>query len=102
MIDPAGAFSDVTQTRLDLVRKDAAQWWKAYTSERGRVGSDVRGVLGAWCADEYRLGRKAACEAVLASALAHGYLRGPSIWPENAKFVVLLHKELAAWGYPSS
>ena len=36
---------------------------------------------------------------MLAQALAHGYLRGPNIWPENAKFVALLHRELAAWGY---
>ena len=100
-IDRDGAFADVTQTRLDLVRKDAAQWWQAYTSERGKAGSDTRGVLAAWCADEYRLGRKAACDAALASALAKGYLRGPNIWPENARFVALLDRELASWGYPS-
>lgn len=101
-IDRAGAFADVTQTRLDLVRKDATQWWKAYTSERGKVDSDTRGVLAAWCADEYRLGDKAVCDAELASALAKGYLQGSNIWPENARFVALLHRELASWGYPSA
>ena len=101
-IDRDGAFADVTQTRLDLVRKDAAQWWKAYTSERGKADSDTRGVLAAWCADEYRLGRKAACDAELASALAKGYLQGSNIWPENARFIALLHRELASWGYPSA
>ncbi len=101
-IDRDGAFADVTQTRLDLVRKDAAQWWQAYTSERGKVDSDIRGVLAAWCADEYRLGDKAVCDAELARALAKGYLQGSNIWRENARFVALLHRELASWGYPSA
>ncbi len=99
-ISPGGVFTDATRTRLDLVAADARQWWRAYTSERGKADSDVRGVVGAWCADEYRLGRRSACNAELAAALAHGWLKGVPDWPENAGFVSLLHKQLAAWGYP--
>ena len=72
-----GVMNDVTQSQLDLVKKDAAQWWHAYMSQRGKSAEDdIRGVLGAWCADEYRLGDKAACDAELASALEEGLPEG--------------------------
>jgi hypothetical protein len=92
---------NVTQTRLDLVKKDAAVWWKAYVSERGKAESDVRGVLAAWCADEYRLGQKSACDAELAKALQKGWIKGVPDWASNAKYIALVHKDLAAWGYPA-
>jgi hypothetical protein len=101
-VSPAGAFENITQTRLDLVRQDAARWWKAYTSERGKPEGDVRGVLAAWCADEYRLGQKAACDAELGRALARGWIKGVPDWPSNAKYIALVHRDLAAWGYPAS
>ncbi len=91
---------NVTQTRLDLVRKDAAQWFTGYKKERG-PGGDVRGVLAAWCADEYRLGQKAACDAELAKALHMGWLKGVPDWPANSKYIAFLHEKLAAWGYPA-
>jgi hypothetical protein len=97
-----GVMNDVTQSQLTLVKKDAAQWWHAYTSLRGKSAEDdIRGVLGAWCADEYRLDDKAACDTELASALKKGYLKGPGIWPQNAKYIAFLHRELAKWGYRS-
>jgi len=98
-ITPAGRFADVTSTRLDLVRADARQWWKAYLGERGKKDGDARGLVAAWCADEYRLGDRAACTTELASALKKGYLRGPDIWPQNAKFIAALERSLAKWGY---
>jgi len=101
-LDPNGAFQNVTKAWPDLIRADAKQWWKAYVSQRGKPYADVRGVVGAWCADEYLLGRGRACERALTSALAKGYLKGPTIWPENAKFVALLHKQLDKWGYSSN
>jgi hypothetical protein len=94
-------LENVTQTRLDLVKKDAAVWWRAYVSERSKTDSDVRGVLAAWCADEYRLGQKAACDAELAKALKNGWIKGVPDWPSNAKYIALVHKDLAAWGYPA-
>ncbi len=102
-IGPHGVMRDITQSEPALVKKDAAQWWHAYTSLRGKSAEDdIRGVLGAWCADEYRLGMKAACDAELSSALKKGYLSGPEIWPQNAKYIAFLHRELAKWGYPSA
>jgi hypothetical protein len=97
-----GRMNDITGTRPDLITADAKVYWKAYTSERGKPDGDIRGVVAAWCADEYRLGQKAACDAELASALAKGWLAGPAVWPQNAKFIALVHKDLAKWGYSAS
>jgi hypothetical protein len=99
-IDPHARFVDVTKTRLDLVRSDAKQWWKAYVSERGKQDGDVRGVLAAWCADEYRLGDKATCAAELGKALTEGWLDGAGgLWPRNRAYVAAVAKSLAKWGY---
>jgi hypothetical protein len=98
-IDRAGRFVDVTSTRLDLVRADAARAWRGYVHERGKRDTDVRGVVAGWCADEYRLGRAAACRAELARALGRGFLDGPTGWPRNAAFVRALERSLGRWGY---
>lgn len=101
-LDPAGRFADVTAERLDLVRADAKVWWRAYTSQRGRPDGDVRGVLAAWCADEYRLGEGAACRSEVARARLKGWLGGPGdLWPSGAKFVTALDRSLKRWGYVS-
>src|SRR5262249_7807327 len=94
-IDQAGNLVDVTRPRPDLVRDDLKQWWQAYVSERGKPDGDVRGVLGAWCADQYLLGARATCTKELRRALARGWLKGPNIWPQNSAYVAALSKELA-------
>jgi hypothetical protein len=98
-IDAAGRFADVTSTRLDLVRAEAKQWWHAYVSERKKADSDARGVVAAWCADEYRLGLKEACTAELSTAVTKGYLHGSAGWPQDGAFVKALERSLAKWGY---
>jgi len=100
-IDPYGRFQDVTRARLELVRSDAKQWWSAYVRERGKKDGDTRGVLAAWCADEYRLGARAACTAELGKALGKGWLSGVALWPRNKAYVTALLKKLAKWGYVS-
>jgi hypothetical protein len=100
-INPAGRFVDITPMRLDLVRADAKQWWSSYVKYRGKKDWDVRGLVAAWCADEYRLGEGDACKAELASALQKHYLGGPDIWPQGAKFIAALNRDLAKWGYIS-
>jgi hypothetical protein len=99
-VDGNGRLADVTQARLELVRDDAKQWWHAYVSQRGKADGDVRGVLGAWCADEYRLAAKAACTAELRKALGKHWLVGPTVWPQNAAYITALSRLLAKWGYP--
>ncbi len=102
-INANGVLTNVTRTRPDLIKKDAAMWWHTYVAGRGKSASgDVRGLVSAWCADEYLLGQKAACDTELASALPKGYLNGSGFWPSGAKFVTALHRSLAKWGYLKS
>ena len=99
-INQNGVLTNVTRTQPDLIKKDALVWWHAYVSQRGKgVESDVRGVLAAWCADEYLLGDGPACTAELKTAVAKGYVSGAGFWPSGTKFVAALHKSLSKWGY---
>ena len=103
MLSPAGKFVDITSTRLDVVAKDAKFYWRAYASDRGTPDADVRGVLAAWCADEYRLEEGGACRAELAAAVRNGWVAKAAgdIWPAGAKFVTALDRSLRKWGYTS-
>ena len=63
-INANGVLTNITRTRPDLIKKDAAMWWHTYVAGRGKSEyGDVRGLVSAWCADEYLLGEKAACDA---------------------------------------
>jgi hypothetical protein len=98
-IDQHGRFQDVTRSRLELLRSDAREWWNAYLGERGKPDGDVRGVMAAWCADEYRLGDRPACTTELGKALSKGWLAGVGLWPQKKAYVTALLKTLAKWGY---
>jgi Protein of unknown function (DUF4232) len=113
-IDDAGRrFVDVTRTRPDLIAADAAAQWKAYRQEitgneyttRKRIGYDPIGILAPWCADEYLLGKEAACTQALAQANAHGYLNGwhqagPGLGVQGGRAVIpIVLKTLSKWGY---
>jgi len=100
-IDRSGDLVDVTKARLELVRRDAKEWWHAYASQRGKRDGDIRGVLAAWCADEHRLGKKPACMVELRKALRRHWLVGPDLWPRNTAYIAALQKRLAKWGYAS-
>ena len=67
-----GRFVDVTRRFPQLVRRDAARQFALYESERRSKYPDVRGVLAAWLADEYLLGRGAAGWRVLLRAERRG------------------------------
>jgi hypothetical protein len=96
-IDRPGHLVDVTRRRLDLVAANAERLWKDYLGYRGR--DDVRGVLGPWCADEYLLGDRGACETALTDALRRGYLKSDVVGPGGRAYIRELHRDLAAWGY---
>ena len=96
-IDRPGRLVDVTRQRLDLGAANAQRLWKGYLADRGHV--DIRGVLGPWCADEYVLGDRPACEAALTNALHRGYLKSDVVGVGGRAYVAELHRDLAAWGY---
>jgi hypothetical protein len=98
-------FADVTDSRPDLIRKDAASLWRNYRLEikdkdyqrRGQqivTGRDPMGLLAPWCADEYRLERQTYCRNTIANALRQGYL---ALW--NTHGVVAVYRQLTAWGF---
>jgi streptogramin lyase len=67
-----GKLRDVTRRYPRLIRRDAARIWRLYLKYRK---GDVRGILPAWMADEYLLGRAAFADRVLEQAAARGELK---------------------------
>jgi subtilisin-like proprotein convertase family protein len=53
----AGRLVDVTRKFPRVVARQAADLWRTYLGERDDPDGDVRGVLAAYLADEYLLGR---------------------------------------------
>jgi hypothetical protein len=95
-------FVDITRTRPDLARADAAAQWREYLSERRRgrhgYGYVLYGMLAPWCADEYLLGNASHCEQVLDRQLSLGYL-GDNPGIGGRAFIERLRRQLVAWGY---
>lgn len=56
------------------IRRDAGEIWRLYLKYRGKPGKSVRGILPAWAADEYMLGRGDIVDRALEEASRRGYL----------------------------
>jgi hypothetical protein len=96
----AGMLVDVTRSFPTLIAKDARADLKIYKRFRGRRDQDVRGILAAWAADEYLLGRKKTANSVLSHALHRGELSRPGGgFPAGKRYVRRLRKLLAKYGY---
>jgi subtilisin-like proprotein convertase family protein len=67
-----GRFVDVTRRFPAIVRRDAAKQYGLYRALRRSKDADVRGVLAAWLADQYLLGRGQAGWGVLLRAERRG------------------------------
>ena len=96
-----GRFVDVTRRFPGAVRADAARLWTRYLHERAQH-AEVRGVLAAWLADEYRLGRERVGWARRDAALRRGDL-GPRPdldgWPQARAYLAALRRFLGREGY---
>ena len=90
-------FHDVTRKYPARITKDAARWLSAFR-HNFRNG---RGLIAAWAADEYLLGRSALVKSQLAGALRAGHLGVPKSFggPSAQKFVGQLQKLLGRLGY---
>ncbi|HET6507593.1 MAG TPA: hypothetical protein VFG42_12460 [Baekduia sp.] len=84
-----GRFVDVTRRFPSLVRKDAAARRKDL--RKAKKGDDVRGILAAYVADQYLLGRP--------SVAARELTRQRQARRVSASFKPYLLKKLHAWGY---
>ncbi len=97
-----GARTDVTARYPAVVRSDAATLWAGYIHDRSDEKADVRGVLAAWLADEYRLGLADEGWSKIRAAFARGELSAPRVdplWPAGQKYLSALRSFLAKSGY---
>jgi hypothetical protein len=93
-----GGLRDVTRSFPSRVEADALRLWRAYKTWRNRT--DVRGILAAWQADQYLLGREDAGWRELERALARGDLEGPNgVWPTGRRYLRALRAHLVKTGY---
>ena len=79
-----------------------AEIWREYLRERKDRTSDVRGLLAAWLADEYQLGRADEGWAELRAAYARGELSPPRVdplWPTGQRYLAVLRRFLVRTGY---
>jgi hypothetical protein len=94
-------FQDVTNSYPALIRKDAGTWLKAFRQLDHGHDIDSVGVIAAWAADEYRLGKVAAANRFLHQQANAGHLKsalGASV-PQGQRFVTKLLKFLRQHGY---
>jgi hypothetical protein len=91
-------FLDVTSAYPALIRRDAARWLTAYRRADGR---DDVGLIAAWAADEARLGRWSAAQALLVDQARAGRLNS-ALYPRSdsgLRFVTRLTALLGREGY---
>jgi subtilisin-like proprotein convertase family protein len=95
-----GRFVDATGEFPALVRSEAAELRSEYLKARGP--EDVRGILAAYLADEYRLGRSAEGWQLVQEAYRRGDVSPPHadpIWPAGKKYLAALRRFLSRSGY---
>jgi hypothetical protein len=90
-------FTDVTADHPAHVRADARRWRRAY--RRARPDAFPQGVLAAWAADQYRLGRRAQALAHVRREARHGKLRAAMGARRAQRFPRRLDRTLRRWGY---
>ncbi len=98
-----GRLIDVTRLFPGEVDHDSVELWNQYRDVRSQH-EDVRGVLAAWLADQYLLGREDAGWKKIEAARARGELGplpGIDIWPQGTKYVKALRAFLVKTGYAS-
>ncbi len=97
-----GRLLDVTSEYPALVRSEAASLWAQYKQDHTHRDADLRGLLAAWLADQYRLGRGEEGWEQLEAAYRRGELSAPRvdpIWPAGRKYLAALRSFLVKTGY---
>ena len=94
-------FQDVTNSYPALIRRDAATWLKAFHHMARQHYADSVGVIAAWAADEYRLGKSATANRFLHQQAKAGHLKSALAPNESQgqRFVAALQKFLRRHGY---
>lgn len=97
-----GRLIDVTGDYRYAIRNDANELWQSYLKLRAQPRADVRGILAAWLADEYRLGRATEAWRELEIAYRRGDVSEPhvsSFWPTGRRYLSTLRNFLVKTGY---
>jgi hypothetical protein len=95
-----GRFRDVTRLHPQLVRQDAARLWRFYVKDRRDLPGSARGLLPAWAADLYLVGKGAKADRELVNAGRHGYLVRAVDGPRDpSAYVAAVKRLLRRTGY---
>lgn len=97
----SGRLRDVTSDFPRQIELDAQQLLRTYSTDRN-VRADPRGVLAAWLADQYLLGREREGWLVLETAYRRGELgpkRSLAGWPQGRSYLTALRAYLKKLGY---
>jgi hypothetical protein len=96
---PRPGFVDVTRSFPAVIRKDAAEWLRLTRKVRRR--DDARGVLAAYVADMYLLGKAKTARAEIARQVRRGVVgsRSDRTWPGGSRYKPALLRFLHARGY---
>ena len=93
-------FVDVTRQYPSMLASDASRWLQAFRSMAPQHYDDSVGLIAAWAADEYLLGRAAQANAFVSQQAAAGHLHSllaPSL--TGRAFVGQLEKFLTSHHY---
>jgi hypothetical protein len=96
-----GRFADVTKSFPKVVSGDAALLWRGYLKQRKeKDANDVRGLLAAYLADEYTLGKGDAGWQRVVTAWKRGEVSNQiGLGPVGRRYLDFLRHQLHAWGY---
>jgi hypothetical protein len=96
-----GRFVDATQSYPAIIRTDAARWLRIFRHMARQHYADSVGIIAAWAADEYRLGKVAAANRYLHQQARAGHLRSAlgASEPHGQRFVAALLRFLHRHGY---
>jgi len=95
-----GHVRNVTRQYPAMIRKDARVFLAAFRAQASTHYQDSVGVIAAWAADEYSLGRATAANQFLRAQAAAGHLNSqlePSV--KGEAFITQLHAFLKEQGY---
>jgi hypothetical protein len=91
-----GRFADVTNAFPGALRREAGVFWHAYKRLRKNRDDTPRGLIAAWAADQYRLGKRRYALEILHREARRGYLSHPDA---SGKFIRALDRFLRRGGY---
>jgi virginiamycin B lyase len=95
----AGRFHNVTKRYPRLIARDARDLWRLYLESRGRKDGCVQGILPAWAADQYLLGRGEIVWPTLERARRQGYLAPTAGAPGGSAYIAAVMRLLRKLGY---